>query len=84
MALDAFKPGDRVELVRHYSFWGDPAPQGTVVSATSRCIRCKMDRSGKLITYLPGDLRRVAGSSGGKRGPGVEREAPGRSPGLKA
>ena len=84
MSLDAFKPGDRVELVRHYSFWGDPPPQGTVVSTTSRRIRCKMDRSGKLITYFPGDLRRLAGSSGAKRGCGVEGEAPGRSPGLKA
>ena len=75
MALDAFKPGDRVELVLHYSFWGDPPPQGTVVSTTSRRIRCKMDRSGKLITYLPGDLRRLA-ASGAKRGVGVEGRGP--------
>lgn len=59
MALDAFKPGDRVELVRHYSFWGDPSPQGTVVSTSNRRVRCKMDRSGKLIRFLPDDLRLV-------------------------
>jgi hypothetical protein len=28
MKLDLFKPGDRVELVLHYSFWGEPPPQG--------------------------------------------------------
>jgi hypothetical protein len=59
MALDAFKPGDRVELVRHYSFWGDPPPQGTVISKTNRRVCCKMDRSGKLIRFLPDDLRHV-------------------------
>jgi hypothetical protein len=59
MSLDAFKPGDRVELVRHYSFWGDPSPQGTVVSTSNRRVRCKMDRSGKLIRFLPDDLRLV-------------------------
>ena len=59
MTLDAFKPGDRVELVRHYSFWGDPPPQGTVISTTNRCVRCKMDRSGRLIRFLPGDLRYI-------------------------
>lgn len=59
MAVDIFEPGDRVELVRHYSFWGDPPPQATVVSATNRRIRCKMDRSGKLIRFSPEDLRHV-------------------------
>ena len=59
MTLDAFKPGDRVELVRHYSFWGGPPPQGTVISTTNRRVRCKMDRSGRLIRYLPDDLRHI-------------------------
>jgi hypothetical protein len=59
MTLDAFKPGDRIELVRHYSFWGDPPPQGTVISTTKRCVRCKMDRSGRLIRFLPDDLRHI-------------------------
>jgi hypothetical protein len=59
MALTAFKPGDRIELVRHYSFWGDPSPQGTVINTTSRCVHCKMDRSGKLIRFLPADLRHI-------------------------
>jgi hypothetical protein len=59
MAVDAFKPGDRVELVRHYNFWGEPPPQATVISTTNRRIRCKMDRSGKLIRFLQEDLRHV-------------------------
>lgn len=59
MTLNAFKPGDRVELVRHYSFWGDPPPQGTVISTSNRRVRCKMDRTGKLIRYFPDDLRHV-------------------------
>lgn len=57
MKLDAFKPSDRLELVRHYSFWGEPLPQGTVISTSYRCVCCKMDRSGKLIRFLPNDLR---------------------------
>jgi hypothetical protein len=59
MTVDEFKPGDRVELVLHCSFWGDPLPQVTVISTTHRCIRCKMDRNGKLIRLLPQDLRQV-------------------------
>jgi hypothetical protein len=59
MKLDAFKPGDRIELVRYYSFWGDPPPQGTVISTSLRCVTCKMDRRGKLIRFLPNDLRHV-------------------------
>jgi hypothetical protein len=59
MAFDAFKPGDRVELVRYYSFWGDPPPRATVVGITNRCVMCKMDRNGKLIRFLPGDLRHI-------------------------
>jgi hypothetical protein len=59
MKLDAFKPGDRVELVLHYSFWGDPPPQGTVLSTSHRCVRCKMDRNGKVVRFLPQDLRHV-------------------------
>jgi hypothetical protein len=57
ISLEEFKPGDRVELVRHFSPWGDPSPQATVVSASNRCVRCKMDRNGKVIRFLPHDLR---------------------------
>jgi hypothetical protein len=57
MAPDAFKPGDRVELVRYYSLWGDPPPQGTVVRTSNRYVCCKMDRTGKLIRFPPDDLR---------------------------
>ena len=59
MPSDAFKPGDRVQLMLHYSFWGDPAPQGMVISTTKRCVHCKMDRNGKLIRFLPQDLQLV-------------------------
>jgi hypothetical protein len=59
MTLDAFEPGDRVELVRHYNPWGDPPPQGIVVGKGYYCIRCKMDRSGKVIRFKPEDLRKV-------------------------
>ena len=59
MTEDEFKPGDRVELMLHYSFWGGPLPQATVISTTHRFVRCKMDRNGKLIRLLPQDLRRV-------------------------
>jgi hypothetical protein len=59
MTLDAFKPGDRVELVRYYSFWGDAAPQGTVISTSNRRVHCKMDRTGKVIRFSPDDLRHV-------------------------
>ena len=48
---EPFAPGDRVELVRHYSFFGAPPPQGTVVGTTNRLIRCKMDRSGRVIRF---------------------------------
>ena len=72
MSDEPFGPGDRVELVRHYSFFGDPPPQGTVVGKTNRLIRCKMDRSGKLIGFPPSDLRRVERSPT-KEGPGVNR-----------
>ena len=59
MTEDEFKPGDRVELMLHYSFWGGPLPQATVISTTHRFVRCKMDRNGKLIRLLPQDLRHV-------------------------
>ena len=59
MKLDAFKPGDRIELVRHYSLWGDPPPQGNVVSTTKRLVRCKMDRTGRVIGFRPDDLLHV-------------------------
>jgi hypothetical protein len=73
MALDAFKPGDRVELARHFSFWGDPPPRGTVVSTTNRRVRCKMDRTGKLIRFLPEDLRCVEQPAPHKEKPGAAR-----------
>ena len=59
MSLEAFKPGDRVELVHHYSFSGEPPPQGTVLTTGYRLIRCKMDRSGKVVRFSPDDLRHV-------------------------
>jgi hypothetical protein len=59
MAIHAFKRGDRVELVRYYSFWGEPLPQGTVISATDRTILTKMDRNGRMIRLSPEDLRVV-------------------------
>ena len=59
MAMHAFKRGDRVELVRYYSFWGEPLPQGTVISATDRTILTKMDRNGRMIRLSPDDLRVV-------------------------
>ena len=59
--LDAFKVGDRVELLLFYSFnENEPLPQGTVVSASSRCIRTKMDRTGKVVRFDPRDLRVIA------------------------
>jgi len=63
MGVDAFKPGDRVELVRHYSPWGDPPPQGTVVGSSTRLVRCKMDRTGKVVRYPPSDIRLVPKTS---------------------
>ena len=72
MTLHAFKPGDRVELVRHYSFWGDSPPQGTVISTTNRCVRCKMDRSGRLVRFLPDDLRHIEGIVPRKEKPRAE------------
>jgi hypothetical protein len=59
MAMQAFKPGDRVELVRYYSFWGEPLPQGTVISITDRTIHTQMDRNGRMIRFSPDDLRVV-------------------------
>jgi hypothetical protein len=63
MTTDAFKPGDRVQLVLHYSFWGDPLPQGTVIRISNSHVCCKMDRTGKLIRFLPQDLRHVGDTS---------------------
>ena len=56
--MHAFKPGDRVELVSYYSFWGEPFPQGTVIRTTDRTIHTKMDRNGKDDKAL---ARRLAG-----------------------
>jgi hypothetical protein len=55
--MHAFKPGDRVELVSYYSFWGEPFPQGTVIRTTDRTIHTKMDRNGKMIRLSPDDLQ---------------------------
>ena len=57
--MHAFKPGDRVELVRYYSFWGEPFPQGTVISTTDRTIHTNIDRNGKMIRLSPDDLQVV-------------------------
>ena len=60
MASNSFNPGDRVQLVLHYDLWGAPPPQATVISTSNRYVRCKMDHSGKMIRFLPQDLRNVA------------------------
>ena len=57
---DAFRIGDRVELLLFYSFHGEPRPQGTVVGV-GRMIRCKMDRNGKVVRFEPSDLRVIPG-----------------------
>ena len=56
---DAFKLGDRVELLLYYDFGGNPPPKGTVVGTSTRHVSCKMDRSGKVIRFLPQDLQRA-------------------------
>ena len=53
---DAFRVGDRVELMLFYSLLDEPRPQGTVVNV-GRTIRCKMDRNGKVVRFEPSDLR---------------------------
>ena len=53
---DAFRVGDRVELMLFYGFHGEPCPRGTVVSV-GRTIHCKMDRNGKVVRFEPSDLR---------------------------
>lgn len=57
--VDAFKVGDRVELLLFYGFHDEPLPQGTVVSIGNRLVRCKMDRHGKVVGFAPSDLRIV-------------------------
>ena len=59
IAMHTFKPGDRVELVRYYSFWGEPLPQGTVISTSDHTINTKMDRNGRMRRLSPDDLRVV-------------------------
>jgi len=59
---DAFRVGDRVELMLFYSLVGEPRPQGTVVSV-GRMIHCKMDHSGKIIRFEPSDLRVIGRGS---------------------
>ncbi len=56
---DDFKRDDRVELLLYYDFWGSPPPKGTVVRTSIPHVSCKMDRSGKVIRFLPQDLHRV-------------------------
>ena len=51
--LHTFKVGDRVELLLFYSFHNDPLPQGTIVGASSKSIRAKLDRSGKVVRFDP-------------------------------
>ena len=55
--LDAFKVGDRVELLLFYSFHDDPLPQGTVIGVSSTHVSVKMDRNGKVVRFHPSDLR---------------------------
>ena len=55
--LDAFRVGDRVELLLFYGFHGEPCPRGTVTAIGHRTIRCKMDRNGKVVRLEPSDLR---------------------------
>ena len=60
---DAFRVGDRVELLLFYGFHGEPRPQGTIVSI-GRTIHCKMDRNGRWSVWsLPtcGLSRRASG-----------------------
>ena len=57
--LDAFRVWDRVELLLFYGFHGEARPQGTVVSIGYRCVRCKMDRHGRVVGFAPSDLRIV-------------------------
>ena len=52
---DAFRVGDRVELLLFYGFHGEPCPRGTVVSV-GRMIHCKMDHSGKVVRFEASDL----------------------------
>jgi hypothetical protein len=56
--LDAFQVGDRVEPLLFCGFNGESRPQATVIETGTCCVRCKMDRSGKVIRFLPDDLRR--------------------------
>ena len=72
-SVHPFKPGDRVELVRHYSFFDASPPQGTVISTTNRRIRCKMDRTGKAIRFPPTDLRRLEPSEEQEEAPGARQ-----------
>ena len=59
---EAFKRGDRVTLMLHYDFWGNPPPKGTVVGTSRRHVSCKMDRNGKVIRFLPQDLEHMKAS----------------------
>ena len=64
---EAFKRGDRVTLMLHYDFWGNPPPKGTVVGTSRRHVSCKMDRNGKVIRFLPQDLEHMKASAEGAR-----------------
>jgi hypothetical protein len=59
MPTVTFKAGDRVELLLYYSFEPGPLPRGTVVRTTSTrgLVKVKMDRNGKIVGFMPSDLR---------------------------
>ena len=56
---DSFQVGDRVQLVLHYSLEGDPPPEGTVVGIGRQLLTVRMDRHGRVIGFVPSDLRIV-------------------------
>ena len=60
-----FKVGDRIELLLYYSFEPGPLPQGTVVRLGPReLVKVKMDRNGKLVSFMPSDLRIIKPGKG--------------------
>ena len=64
---DAFRIGDRVELMLFCSLVGEPPPQGTVVAIGYRTVNCKMDRNGKVVRFEPSDLRVIPRPKGKPR-----------------
>jgi hypothetical protein len=65
--LSAFRVVDRVELLLFYSFHGEPRPQGIVVGTGLHCVKCKMDRNGKVVRLDPSDVRIIEKSALGGR-----------------